>query len=45
LRTGWTEKEIAEMLLHVYVYAGVYPALSAFQIAREAITEYKSDEG
>lgn len=44
LRTGWTEKEIAEMLLHVYVYAGVYPSLSAFQIAREAITEFKQEE-
>jgi 3-oxoadipate enol-lactonase/4-carboxymuconolactone decarboxylase len=44
LRTGWTEKEIAEMLLHVYVYAGVYPALSAFQIAREAIAEFRSEK-
>ena len=43
LRTGWTEKEIAEMLLHVYVYAGVYPSLSAFQIAREAIAEYRQE--
>jgi alkylhydroperoxidase/carboxymuconolactone decarboxylase family protein YurZ len=44
LRTGWTEKEIAEMLLHVYVYAGVYPALSAFQIARQAIAEFRSEK-
>jgi alkylhydroperoxidase/carboxymuconolactone decarboxylase family protein YurZ len=44
LRTGWTPKEIAEMLLHVYVYAGVYPSLSAFQIAREAIAEFRSEE-
>src|SRR3954468_16579313 len=44
LRTGWTEKEIAETLLHVYVYAGVYPALSAFQIAREAIAEFRSEK-
>jgi len=43
LRTGWTEKEIAEMLLHVYVYSGVYPALSAFQIAREAIAEFRQE--
>jgi alkylhydroperoxidase/carboxymuconolactone decarboxylase family protein YurZ len=43
LRTGWTEKEIAEMLLHVYVYAGVYPSLSAFQIAREAIAEFRTE--
>ena len=44
LRTGWTEKDIAEMLLHVYVYAGVYPSLSAFQIARQAIAEFKSEK-
>ncbi len=44
LRTGWSEKEIAEILLHVYVYAGVYPALSGFQIAREAIAEFKEEE-
>jgi alkylhydroperoxidase/carboxymuconolactone decarboxylase family protein YurZ len=44
LRTGWTQKEIAEMLLHVYVYAGVYPALSAFQIARDAIAEFRSEK-
>jgi alkylhydroperoxidase/carboxymuconolactone decarboxylase family protein YurZ len=43
LRTGWKENEIAEMLLHVYVYAGVYPSLSAFQIAREAIAEFKQE--
>jgi alkylhydroperoxidase/carboxymuconolactone decarboxylase family protein YurZ len=43
LRTGWTEKQIAEMLLHVYVYAGVYPSLSAFQLARDAIAEYKDE--
>ena len=45
LRTGWTEKEVAEMLLQVYVYAGVYPSLSAFQIAREAIAEFRREEG
>jgi alkylhydroperoxidase/carboxymuconolactone decarboxylase family protein YurZ len=44
LRSGWTEKEIAEMLLHVYVYAGVYPSLSAFQIAREAIAEFREEQ-
>lgn len=43
LRSGWKEKEIGEMLLHVYVYAGVYPALNGFQIAREAIAEYKQE--
>jgi len=44
LRTGWTEKEVAEILLQVYVYAGVYPSLSAFQIAREAIREFNEEE-
>ena len=44
LRSGWTEKEIGEMLLHVYVYAGVYPALSGFQIAREAIAEFRQEQ-
>ena len=43
LRSGWTEKEIGEILLHVYVYAGVYPALSAFGIAREAIAEFRAE--
>ena len=41
---SWTDKEIGEMLLHVYVYAGVYPALSAFQIAREAIAEFRQEQ-
>ena len=44
LRSGWTEKEIGEILLHVYVYAGVYPALSAFGIAKEAIAEFRQEE-
>lgn len=43
LRTGWTPKEIGEILLHVYVYAGVYPSLNAFQIAREAIREFDTE--
>lgn len=40
LRAGWTRREIGEILLHVYVYAGVYACLSAFHAAREAFTEY-----
>ena len=44
LRSGWSEKEIGEILLHVYVYAGVYPALSAFGIAREAIAEFRQEK-
>jgi len=44
LRSGWSEKEIGEILLHVYVYAGVYPALSAFGIAKEAIAEFRQEK-
>lgn len=44
LRSGWTKREIGEMLLHVYVYAGVYPSLSAFATAHEAIKEYKAEK-
>jgi len=44
LRSGWSVKEIGEILLHVYVYAGVYPALSAFGIAKEAIAEFRAEE-
>jgi alkylhydroperoxidase/carboxymuconolactone decarboxylase family protein YurZ len=41
LRTGWTKREIGEILLHVYAYAGVYACLSGFQAAREAFSEYE----
>jgi alkylhydroperoxidase/carboxymuconolactone decarboxylase family protein YurZ len=41
LRAGWTKREIGEILLHVYVYAGVYACLSGFQAARDAIAEYE----
>jgi alkylhydroperoxidase/carboxymuconolactone decarboxylase family protein YurZ len=44
LRTGWTKREIGEILLHVYVYAGVYACLSAFHAAREAFAEYALEE-
>jgi alkylhydroperoxidase/carboxymuconolactone decarboxylase family protein YurZ len=44
LRTGWTKREIGEMLLHVYVYAGVYACLSGFHAAREAFAEYALEE-
>ena len=39
LRAGWTRKEIGEILLHVYVYAGVYASLSSFMAAREVFDE------
>ena len=43
LRSGWTKREIGEILLHVYVYAGVYASLSAFAAAREAFAEYDAE--
>ena len=44
LRTGWTKREIGEILLHVYAYAGVYACLSAFTAAREAFAEYAREK-
>lgn len=44
LRTGWSKREIGEILLHVYVYAGVYASLSAFATAHEAIKEYEAEQ-
>jgi 4-carboxymuconolactone decarboxylase len=44
LRTGWTKREIGEILLHVYAYAGVYACLSAFTAAREAFVEYEKEK-
>ena len=43
LRAGWTKREIGEILLHVYVYAGVYACLSGFPAARDAIAEYERE--
>jgi 4-carboxymuconolactone decarboxylase len=39
LRNGLTEAEIAEVLLHIAVYAGVPAANRAFAIARETLEE------
>ncbi len=39
LRNGLTPAEIAEILLHVAVYAGVPAANSAFAIARQVLEE------
>ncbi len=39
LRNGLSPSEIAEVLLHVAVYAGVPAANSAFAIAREVLAE------
>ncbi len=35
LRAGLTKADIAEVFLHVYIYAGAYSAGQAFQAARE----------
>jgi 4-carboxymuconolactone decarboxylase len=39
LKAGWSRKEIGEVLIHVYVYAGVYPSLSGFLAAKEVFDE------
>jgi alkylhydroperoxidase/carboxymuconolactone decarboxylase family protein YurZ len=44
LRQGWTPEEIGEILLHAYVYAGVYASLSAFTVAKEAIAEFEAEQ-
>ena len=44
LRQGWTEREVGEILLHTYVYAGVYASLSSFTAAREAIAEFREEQ-
>ena len=43
LRNGLTADEIAEVLLHTAVYAGVPAANSAFAVARKAIEEHPPD--
>lgn len=39
LRNGLTPAEIAEIFIHVAVYAGIPAANSAFSIAREVLAE------
>jgi 4-carboxymuconolactone decarboxylase len=43
VRTGWTKREIGEILLHAYVYAGVYASLSGFLAAKEAFKELAAE--
>lgn len=43
LRAGWTKREIGEILLHVYVYAGVYPSLNGFLAAKEVYDELERE--
>ncbi len=42
LRNGLTEEEIAEVLLHTGIYAGVPTANRAFAIAQETLQEERS---
>jgi 4-carboxymuconolactone decarboxylase len=46
LRVGLTKREIGEILLHVYGYAGVYASLSSFTAAAEefAVIEQERKE-
>lgn len=40
---GLSKEEIGEILLHVYVYAGVHSAFGAFNVAREVFREMESE--
>ncbi len=44
LKSGWTRKQIGEVFLHVYVYAGVYNSLSAFLAAKEEFEVIEPEE-
>ena len=43
-RTGATESDIREALLHVAIYAGVPTANTAFRIAKQVFAEMESDK-
>lgn len=40
---GLSKEEIGEILLHVYVYAGVHASFGAFTIAREVFEEMENE--
>jgi 4-carboxymuconolactone decarboxylase len=42
LRTGASEADISEALLHVAIYAGVPTANTAFRIAKQVLTEMQA---
>ena len=44
VRTGATEADIREALLHVAIYAGVPTANTAFRIAKQVFAEMESDK-
>jgi 4-carboxymuconolactone decarboxylase len=43
-RTGATEEDIREALLHVAIYAGVPNANTAFRIAKEVFAEMRANK-
>jgi 3-oxoadipate enol-lactonase/4-carboxymuconolactone decarboxylase len=43
IRNGWSEDEIAEMLMHTAVYAGVPAANAAFAVAKRVLAEDPAD--
>jgi 4-carboxymuconolactone decarboxylase len=43
-RTGATEADIREALLHVAIYAGVPTANTAFRIAKQVFAEMEGDK-
>jgi 4-carboxymuconolactone decarboxylase len=43
VRNGLTEQEIAEVLLHTSVYAGVPAANAAFAVAKKVLEEQQTD--
>ena len=44
IRNGLTPDEIAEVLLHTTIYAGVPAGNAAFAIAQEALAEIRAEE-
>jgi 4-carboxymuconolactone decarboxylase len=40
---GLSKEEIGEILLHVYIYAGVHSAFGAFNVAREVFKEMEAE--
>ena len=43
VRNGWSEEEIAEILMHTAVYAGVPAANAAFAVAKRVLSEDPAD--
>ena len=43
IRAGCTKREIDGLLLHTYVYAGVYASFSSFLAAKEVFKEFEAE--